>query len=61
MFRISLRLVTQKHIETVSIQPIAPDTKTADWMAVGPIEAASCVSSDILIALVNQSPDMLVG
>ena len=59
--RISSRLVTQKHIETVRIQPIAPDTKTADWMAVGPIEAASCVSSDMLIALVNKSPDMLVG
>ena len=57
--RISSRLVTQKHIETVRIQPIAPDTKTADWMAVGPIEAASCVSSDMLIALVNKRLNML--
>ena len=61
MFRMSSRLVMQKHIETVRIQPMAPDTKTADWMAVGPIDVASCVSSDILIALVNKSPDMLVG
>ena len=57
--RISSRFVTQKHIETVRIQPIAPDTKTADWMAVGPIEAASCVSSDMLIALVNKRLNML--
>ena len=48
VFRISLRSVTQKHRQTVNIQPIAPETRTAVWMARGPREAALWVSSDIL-------------
>lgn len=47
--RMSSRLVMQKHIITVRSQPIAPETKTADWMASGPSEAASWVSSDMLV------------
>jgi hypothetical protein len=39
--RMLSRSVKQKHIEIVRIQPIMPETRTADWIASGPSEAAS--------------------
>lgn len=53
VFRMSSRLVTQKHRQTVRIQPMAPETRTADWMARGPKAAASWVSSDMLFLVSN--------
>lgn len=48
LFKIPSKSVKQKHIVTVNIQPKAPDTMTAVWMATGPRIAASWVSSDML-------------
>lgn len=62
VFKISSRSVTQKHRQTVNIQPIAPETRTAVWMARGPKEAALWVSSDILYSwLTDGNRELGVG
>lgn len=48
LLRMPSKSLRQKHIETVRIQPSAPETRTAVWMAIGPSVAASWVSSDML-------------
>lgn len=53
--RMASRSVKQKHMETVRIQPSAPETNTAVWMATGPRTAASWASSDILDGLVSSA------
>ena len=46
---IASKSVVQKHIVTVKIQPRIPEIVTAQRIAIGPLIAASCVSSDMCV------------
>ena len=54
------RSFKQKQNDIVSSQPFKPDRRIASLIAVGPRTAASCVSSDILVAVRLGSLGLLV-